>query len=124
AVGTNPVTAITLPVGVHSIALQVSDGLKSATNMLDVEIITPATAVRGVITAINATELGSKHGRPLLASLDAAATSFDRDNFNAGLNELAAFQNKVHAQMARSEPALAEQLTAAAQQIVDAVGGH
>jgi hypothetical protein len=55
--------------------------------------------------------------QPLLATLKAAAASFERGNLVAGLNQLHAFQNKVRAQL--TNPVLAERLTEAAQVIID-----
>jgi len=57
----------------------------------------------------------------LLASLNAAAASFARGHFTPGVNQLGAFQHKVRAQVARIDPALAQELTYLAQQIIDAV---
>jgi hypothetical protein len=53
--------------------------------------------------------------------LNAAYASFQRGSFGAGANQLQAFQNKVAAQLGQLDPALAEQLIEAAQQIIDAV---
>jgi hypothetical protein len=44
--------------------------------------------------------------------------------FTAALNQLFAFQHKVRAQIAPTDPVLAEQLTSAAQQITNAVSGR
>jgi len=54
-----------------------------------------------------------------LANLNAARASFESKKFVAGINQLHAFQNKVRAQLGRSDSALAGQLTEAAQKIID-----
>jgi hypothetical protein len=46
----------------------------------------------------------------------------NRGNWTAGLNQLAGFQNKVRAQVAAWDSALARELIAVAQKISDAVG--
>jgi hypothetical protein len=58
--------------------------------------------------------------QPLRASLDAALAAMDRGNFNSAISQLRAFQNKVQAQVAPSDPALARTLIQAAQQIISA----
>ena len=55
---------------------------------------------------------------PLLESLQAAATSFERGQTGAGVHQLHAFENKVEAQVARLHPLLAEQLTDSTETIV------
>jgi len=55
---------------------------------------------------------------PLLESLQAAATSFDRGQTGAGVHQLHAFENKVEAQVARLDPILAQQLTHSVEAIV------
>src|SRR5262249_2892447 len=60
-----------------------------------------------------------KTAGPLIARLEAALASFQLGNRRAGANQLGAFQNKVRAQVAPKDASLAEQLTVAAQQIID-----
>ena len=55
--------------------------------------------------------------RPLLTILEAAAASAEKQNLTAGINQLGAFENKVRAQLARSNPALANELLQAAEQL-------
>ena len=57
----------------------------------------------------------------MLASLAAAAASFDRGNITAGDNQLQAFQNKLRAQVMPFDAALAGELTRAAQEVIDGV---
>jgi len=59
-----------------------------------------------------------KKKKPLLATLEAALVSFERGNVTSGINQLKAFQNKVAAQVARIDAALAGELIARAQQII------
>lgn len=61
--------------------------------------------------------------KPLLAILDAALASIERDNDRSTVGQLHAFQNKVQAQVAPDEPELAGMWIAAAQEVIDAVGG-
>jgi hypothetical protein len=68
--------------------------------------------------------MGRKNKRPLIATLKAAVASFDRGSLGSGVNQLRAFQNKVLAQIARIDPALADSLIADAQAIIDAVEGQ
>ena len=74
-----------------------------------------------LISKVNDADIDRKPKRPFIASLKAAAASFDRGSNQSGVNQLAAFQNKVRAQIARTDPALAAELIAAAQAIIDAL---
>ncbi len=76
------------------------------------------------MVVVTEASLGSRNQQPLLATLSAAMSSFDRGNFKAGVNQLAAFQNQVRAQIAPWNPALASEFTAAAQKISDVVSGR
>jgi len=60
-----------------------------------------------------------RRSRPLLATLSAALRSMERCNSVAAVNQLGAFRNKVRAQVARSDPALATSFIQAAQDIID-----
>jgi hypothetical protein len=66
--------------------------------------VTPAQAVQHLL------DLVSSHWRrpqPLSATLDAALASVERGNVTAAVNQLQAFQSKVRAQVAPSDPLLA-----------------
>ena len=62
--------------------------------------------------------------RPLLATLSAALHSIERGNSRSAVNQLLAFQNKVRAQVARSDPALAASFIQAAQAVIDVLRGR
>jgi hypothetical protein len=55
----------------------------------------------------------------MIATLKASAASFERGNPISAINQLEAFQNKVRAQLGRTQPALADQLIRAAQELID-----
>ena len=75
--------------------------------------------VAELIAAVDGTNLPKNRQLPLVATLDAAKASFGSTNQRAGINQLRAFQNKLRAQIAPSDPTLAEQLFQAAQKILD-----
>lgn len=77
------------------------------------------SGVDGLIALVNAADIPGNR-KPLLTSLLAAAESFDRGSISSGNNQLRAFQDKVRAQVAPENPALAAELIAAAQQFIDA----
>jgi len=112
-----------LPVGVDSITLVVSDGPAASTNSVNVAVLTTTQAVEQLNLLVNESALD--HIRRLTGTLEAALASLDRGNPTAAANELQAFQNKVIAQVAPSDPATAQTLIAAAQKVVDAlhIGG-
>ncbi len=81
--------------------LVVNDGILSATNAVTVEVITTAQAVERLIAEVTARW---PRARPLVATLCAALSSIERGNLVSAINQLQAFQNKVRAQVAPSDP--------------------
>jgi hypothetical protein len=112
---------VTLPVGEHTITLRVSDGIATATDTITIRVVTPAEAVELLIMTVDQVDLGRKNKRPMIATLKASVAAFDRGSTGAAVNQLEAFQNKVHAQVADED--LANSLIEAAQAIIDAVQG-
>jgi hypothetical protein len=82
-------------------------------------VLTPCQALARLSLQVEA-NLGPNE-RPLLATLNAAAASCNHGSFKEFRNHLAAFQNKVRAQVTPSNPELAAGLIQAAQDIVDAL---
>lgn len=109
--------------GRYTISLIVSDGPAADTNSVELEILSPVQAVAVLRHWVETSDLAGNHGKPLQASLRAAAASFERGNASAGLNQLQAFQSKVAAQIAPDDPVLARLLDEAAQEIIDALSG-
>jgi hypothetical protein len=66
--------------------------------------------------------MSAQSQRPLVATLNAASDAFDRGSFIAAVNQLRAFQNKIRAQLAPSDPALAAELIEVAQTILYSIG--
>jgi hypothetical protein len=110
-----------LDVGTHQVVLVVDDGIVVASDTVEVRVITASEAVEDLILKVNDADIDRKTKRPFIASLKASSASFERGSNESGINQLAAFQNKVRAQIARNDPALAEELIAAAQAIIDAL---
>jgi hypothetical protein len=79
----------------------------------------PGSIVDGLIALVNASNI-PRNKQPLLASLNAAAESYNLGDILLAESQLRAFQNKVRAQVAPTDPTLAAVLIAAAQQIIDA----
>ena len=81
---------------------------------------TPPALVENLIELVTAApETVTKE--PLLAILSAASASLARGNMRAAINQLSAFQNKVQARVGPLDAALATQLMALAQQIIESV---
>src|SRR5206468_2149982 len=80
-------------VGPHTVQLVVSDGHDTDTAQVSFAVITPATAVGQLLLLVDAASLDSGNQQPLLATLSAAMSAFDRGDFKAGVNQLSAFQN-------------------------------
>lgn len=117
---TGIVAVVVLPLGTNSITLSVSDGQASNQQTIAVQVITTAEAVERLITLVN-TDVSK--AQPLAAILSAAIKAIGRSNPTAAINQLQAFQNKVRAQIAPLDPALADTLIGDAQAIIDALAG-
>jgi hypothetical protein len=96
----------------------VDDGLAADAKTFTVELITPAQAVERLIALVNSQ---AEKPHPLVATLSAAPASIERGNVPSAINQLEVFQNKVRAQVAPDDPALAGQFIQAAQDIIDAL---
>ena len=108
--------------GCHSVRLTVSDNRGGVSQCeTNVCVITPCEAVEQCIALVDAANLSRLNKRPLIATLKAACTYFDRGDFIPALNLLHAFQNKVQAQIARNNPIEAAIFSDCAQKILDAM---
>ena len=72
-----------------------------------------------LIALVNESSLSAQRKHPLLVTLAAARASLAAGRVTAAGNQLHAFQNKVRAQVARQDEALADTLTTVAQAIID-----
>jgi hypothetical protein len=115
------VVSICLDAGCHIVDLAVSDGVATTSCRIEVCVIGAGDAVDQCIALVDETNIVRQNKRPLLASLKAAQASFDRGNITSGRNQLKAFQNKVRAQIGKSNPAEADLFIECAQRIIDAV---
>jgi hypothetical protein len=106
------------------VTLWLDDGHPWGTNSaaVEIQVIAPAQAVAILLGMIENSAVNSRARPPLVASLMAIIGAFERESFCAGVNQLQAFQNKVRTRLAPFDPVLAQQLVAAAQQIIDALG--
>ncbi|HKW30378.1 MAG TPA: LamG-like jellyroll fold domain-containing protein, partial [Verrucomicrobiae bacterium] len=116
---TGAVAEVMLPPGTYSIALVVSDGLAADTNAVVVKVSTATQAIEDLIAVINGS--GIEQQQALIASLMAASDSIARGDLVPAINQLEAFQNKVLAQIAPDDSALAEVLIASAQEIINSL---
>jgi hypothetical protein len=120
-IGTGVKNTQLLAVGQHRFTLVVTDGELLDSASVDVNIIASDDAVQILTAQVENSDLPAKDKQPLLASLRAAADSFAHGRFGAGLNQLAAFEHKVQAQVSPGNPVLASQLLLSVQVIRDAM---
>ncbi len=92
---------------------------KNITALITVVAIPLSQSVHELILSVEASNLPRNRMRRLVATLRGAEKSFERNHLRAGIDHLRAFQKKVRHLIARIDPALAEQLVQAAQQIID-----
>jgi hypothetical protein len=120
---TDKVAAITLALGLHTITLSLDDTFPGGTSYMSVqvEVTSPAQATALLAPLVETSGLSLNTQRPLLASLGSVIDSAARGNLIASVNQIKAFENKVQAQVGRSNPALADALIQAAQQVIDAL---
>lgn len=109
------------PLGSHVITLVVSDGQCDGVSTVSLEVITGCEAIEALIADIDGSSLDRKDKRPLLASLKAACSSFDRGAFGPGKNQMSAFIHKVQAQIMRDHPVEGQRFIDAAQAIINGV---
>ncbi len=114
-----------LPPGEHVINFGFTVGTPPFASQLDITdtiTVVPVSLeqrVEQLIASVAAANLPRNRQRPLLATLRVATKSFARDHLKTGIRHLRAFQKKVRHEINRIDPTLAEQLIAAAQQIID-----
>ncbi len=77
-----------------------------------------------LVSRVNTSNLTVPRKRILLSALEAAEAAFAAGNCDAGLRQLEKFQNKVRAQVEKSDPTLAGRLIAGAQSIINSGCGN
>jgi uncharacterized repeat protein (TIGR01451 family) len=112
---------VTLSIGSHSIDLIVSDGVTSDTDTIQVVILSLCDAINLLKIEIDEAVLARRNKRPLFAIIEEGCQAFDAGHFQAGVNQLRAFQNKVRAQVEPLDPVAAQRFHDLAQEIIDAV---
>ncbi len=112
---TGVVAVVTLPPGVYALTLVVDDGMATNSESFTVQVLTLAQALERLINLVTAQ---APKPQPLVASLSAALRSINRSEPTPAINQLHAFENKTRAQVARSDPALAQTFIQSAQQLV------
>jgi hypothetical protein len=123
--GTNTVSGAVvtncLSAGCHSVVLVVSDGQAESRCVSRICVLSGSEAIDQIIAMVDGSDVARKNLRPLIATLKAAGASCDRGNFAPAIGQLGAFQNKVHAQIGKTDPAAANAMIAAVQKILDAI---
>jgi hypothetical protein len=112
---------VTLPIGNYSVTLGVSDGIANSVDTITVQIFTPCAVVENLAAQVQAATLEPNQKNALLGHLNAACATFGNGNISAGVQQLELFQVRVNNKIAPDDPALAQALNQAAQDIIDAV---
>jgi hypothetical protein len=131
-VGAGVVITNEMPLGTHDITLVVSyddtgtdptcqgPGAGTVSCAEQVSVIDGCEAVEEVVTLLESMNLPRRDKRPYISRLKNACGYFDKGRCTRGLDELQAFQNKVHWGISLLYPAEAQQLIQAAQVVIDA----
>jgi hypothetical protein len=119
-VGTGVVITNEMPLGTHDVTLVLSSQVDPVTCAEQVSVIDGCEAVEEVVTLLESMNLPRRDKRPYISRLKNACGYFDKDRCTRGLDELQAFQNKVHWGISLLYPAEAQQLIQAAQVVIDA----
>ena len=116
---TGMVAVVTLPLGVNPLILVVDDGLATNSQSFTVKLLSPAQAVERLIVRVSSE---APKPWPLVVPLSEALGWIELSAPKLAINRLQAFQNKVSAQVAPSDPALAQTFIQSAQQLVVVLG--
>ena len=116
---------VTLTMGENTVTLAVDDGADVDSDTVVVTVINTGQASENLAEEIDALAeddyLPAGTATSLVASLEAAAESFDEGSVVTGVRQLQAFQNKVEAQSGKKTDAeTAAELILLAQDIIDA----
>jgi hypothetical protein len=117
---TNLTTTHTFTVGVHTVTIQLSDGVLTPPPVdLDFQVITAGQAVGWIIQGLPVNQLSPKSQKILTELLSAASADFNRGRMAAGCAHLRAFEQVVRT--LHLDSYTASQLLQPAQQIIEAV---
>lgn len=111
---------VSLAVGSHPIRLVVSDGNLSATNNVEVGVLTAAQAVAEIVAILQGAGLPAGEQRPLWATLMAAQRAFGSGRSELGVRQLQVFEAKVSRRLGAGAPDVARTLTDLSGEIIDA----
>jgi len=112
-----------LPVGSHTIRFggQIGPPFNSSKDVsafITVVAVPLTQRVQELVVLVESAGLPGRRTRPLLETLRKAQDAFESDHLRAGIVHLRVFQHKLR-HLAQSDPVLVEQLTQAAQKIID-----
>jgi len=106
--------------GTHTVTLVAADANAAGSAVVTFDVITLSEATAVLLIQLEKSDIPKKNKRPLEATLKGAMQSLEASHTEGAAGQLQALQNKIAAQIAPSDPALAEDWIAAIQQIIDA----
>ncbi len=104
--------------GPHQLLLLASDGKATAQTSVEFEAITPGDAVEALIDLVEEGGWPRNRKRALLASLKAAAASFDRGHSVPGLHQLETFQHRLRMSSAGNDADLVLRIHAGTEELL------
>ncbi|HMJ65941.1 MAG TPA: LamG-like jellyroll fold domain-containing protein, partial [Candidatus Binatia bacterium] len=115
---------VSLAVGSHEITLIVSDGEDTASDSVELQVVTIEDVIDVLVILVEDTELPRKSKRPLIDTLKQVNRALEGDRPGVAINKLEQFQQKTAAQIGPVNQECADLLINAAQQVIDALSAQ
>jgi hypothetical protein len=109
-----------LRTGTHQISLTVDDGFNTATEVLNLDVISPEDAVNVLAPVVEQLNLKREKMRALTSKLEKAQNAFARGDTRSGEKFLTDFQKRIRIDLMQTDSATANWLIEGAQEIIDA----
>jgi hypothetical protein len=118
----SPASGSTFPIGITTVTCKATDRGNGnyVLCQFHVTVLGPRQMLQRLLDTINSR---CSRPQPLVASVDAAISSLDRNDKASAINQLHAFQSKVRSQVAPTDPQLAVALSQAAQDVINVLSG-
>lgn len=115
---TGAVATASLPIGTHSVRLDVTDGFSTSSEVIQIRVV---TIIQALAELIDKVEKYTSPSQRLVANLRVAHCFVQSGRPSSGLHQVQVFQQKVRSQIQASDPDLAIIFHQSAQAIINAL---